>query len=62
MNGDGFILPIQWKQINNRYMVSNTGQVKSLIGKEKIMKPYKNEKGYLIIKLSEKPIEKGKYQ
>ena len=46
-----------WKEIKGypNYMVSNCGRVKSLnykrTGKEKILKPSKNKKGYLIVGL-----------
>lgn len=45
-----------------RYQISNKGNIKSLIGKEKILKPTKDNKGYLHIKLSIKPKEKGVYR
>lgn len=35
-----------WKKINENYSVSNQGNIKS---KNKILKPYKNKKGYLRI-------------
>ena len=43
-----------WKDIEgyDNYMVSNLGRVKSLkFNKERILKPYKTEKGYLKISL-----------
>ena len=44
-----------WKQIdgyNNRYFVSNLGNVKSIYAnKEKILKPFFNHDGYLIVDL-----------
>jgi len=43
----------EWKPIEGfeRYLVSNYGRVKSLIGKEKILKQFTTETGYLIVKL-----------
>lgn len=41
-----------WKSINDRYSVSNFGNVKSnYANKERILKPYKNHDGYLMIDL-----------
>lgn len=53
----------EWKVIQEfpRYMISNKGNVKSLIGKEKLLKPYKSNKGYLSVKLSSKPNKKEEY-
>lgn len=52
-----------WKTIKDmpRYQVSNLGNVKSLIGKEKILTASSDGKGYLRVKLSAKPKEKGVY-
>jgi len=59
-------LPIEkeiWKTIKEfpRYQVSNQGRIKSLIGNEKILKPTADNKGYLRVKLSHKPVGKGMY-
>lgn len=44
-----------WKSINDRYSVSNLGNVKSnYAGKERILKPYKNHDGYLKVDLRSK--------
>ena len=46
-----------WKSIKNLedYEVSNFGRVKSLkLGKERILKQYKNTNGYLILRLNKK--------
>lgn len=41
-----------WKNINDRYSVSNLGNVKSnYANKERILKPYKNHRGYLMVDL-----------
>lgn len=41
-----------WKQIDDRYSVSNFGRIKSnYANKEKILKPYKNHRGYLMVDL-----------
>lgn len=49
-------LPVEeWKEIKEfggRYLVSNYGRIKSLIGKPKILKQYKTTGNYLIVKLS----------
>ena len=52
----------EWRTIEEfpRYQVSNYGRVKSCIGIEKILTPNKVQ-GYLIVKLSNTPIGKGKY-
>ena len=52
----------EWKVIDEfpRYQVSNYGRVKSCIGVEKLLKPNKVQ-GYLIVKLSKEPNEKGQY-
>jgi hypothetical protein len=43
---------MEWKNITNEYQISNTGHVKSLKwNKEKILKPYPNNTGYLQINL-----------
>ena len=45
----------EWKEIeefNGRYLVSNYGRIKSLIGKPKILKQYKTTGNYLFVKLS----------
>lgn len=45
-----------WKDIEGyegRYQVSNLGSVKSLITKERILKPGTNNRGYLYVALSE---------
>lgn len=47
----------QWKplRINNKYLVSNYGRVKSLCKyKSIILKPFENKKGYLIVKINNK--------
>lgn len=51
-----------WKVIEDfpRYMISNYGNVKSCIGKEKLLKPYK-VCGYLVVKLSKEPDKQGEY-
>lgn len=53
----------KWKQIEDfpRYYVSNYGNIKSTIGKEKQLKQYINKKGYCYIKLSKKNTIKGQY-
>lgn len=53
----------EWKVIEEfpRYMISNHGNVKSMIGKEKLLKPYLSTKGYLSVKLSKEPKEKEVY-
>ena len=53
----------EWRTLEDfpRYMISNYGRLKSCIGTEKILKPSK-VKGYLIVKLSGKPTEQGKYK
>ena len=39
-----------WKNINERYSVSNLGRIKSNYGhKEKILNPYLNRNGYLMV-------------
>lgn len=50
----------EWKVIEDfpRYMISNCGNVKSLIGKEKLLKPFITTKGYLSVKLSKKTNKK----
>ena len=54
-----------WKDIlgyEGLYQVSNLGRVKSLkYGKEKILKPRKNTKGYLSIKLYKNGLKKTYY-
>lgn len=41
-----------WKSINDRYSVSNLGNIKSnYANKEKILSPYKNHDGYLMVDL-----------
>ena len=45
----------EWKVIKEfpRYLVSNQGRIKSIIGdKEYILSPYNNTKGYLVVQLS----------
>lgn len=43
------------RDLDDRYMISNKGRVKSLVGsKEKILKPQKDKDGYLLIKLRNK--------
>lgn len=51
----------EWKVIVDypRYMISNQGRIKSLIGKEKLLQPFTTNKGYLSIKLSKKNTVKG---
>lgn len=53
----------EWREIKDfpRYQVSSHGRVKSLIGQEKLLQPFKSAKGYLSVKLSKKNQEKGKY-
>lgn len=53
----------KWKIIEGfpRYMISNQGRIKSLIGKEKLLHPFTTNKGYLSIKLSKKNTIKGQY-
>ena len=48
--------PEEWKTIEefSRYQVSNKGRVKSLIGQEKILKPFETGKGYFAVRLSKK--------
>lgn len=43
----------EWKPIEGfeRYLISNYGRVKSLIGNEKILRQYLTDTGYLIVKL-----------
>ena len=41
-----------WKRIDDRYSVSNLGNVKSnYANKERILKPFKNHRGYLVVDL-----------
>lgn len=41
-----------WKEIDDRYSISNLGRVKSnYANKERILKPYKNHYGYLMVDL-----------
>lgn len=41
-----------WKQIDDRYSVSNFGRIKSnYANKERILKPYKNRRGHLMVDL-----------
>lgn len=41
-----------WKNINDRYSVSNLGNVKSnYAGKERLLKPFKDARGYLKVDL-----------
>lgn len=51
----------EWKEIENtkgKYFVSNYGRIKSYCGyKAIILKPYINEKGYLIVKINSKNIK-----
>lgn len=44
----------EWKVVEGfeRYMVSNMGRIKSLIGKPKLLKPFYTNGGYLMVKLS----------
>lgn len=45
----------EWKEIQEfqgRYLVSNYGRIKSLIGKPKILRQYKSTGNYLYVKLS----------
>lgn len=45
----------QWKQIDDRYYISNCGRVKSYCGYEAIiLKKYYNVKGYEIVKINNK--------
>lgn len=49
-----------WKSIDDRYSVSNLGRVKSnYANKERILKPYKNHYGYLMIDLRSPEKRKG---
>lgn len=57
-------MPIEnevWKRIDElpRYEISNAGRVRSLIGIEKILKPTPDNRGYLRVKLCQKPTVKG---
>lgn len=54
----------QWKIIDGleRYQISNKGNIKSLIGEQKLLNPSKDSHGYLRIKLSRKPTAKGQYK
>ena len=50
-----------WKDVKNYeglYQISNLGRVKSLISKNKILKPSKNKRGYMIVALSKNKIIK----
>lgn len=51
----------EWKEIENtkgKYFVSNYGRIKSFCGYNAIiLKPYTNEKGYLIVKINSKNIK-----
>ena len=53
----------QWKVIEEfpRYEVSNLGNVRSNIGVQKLLQPYATAKGYLTVRLSKKPANKGSY-
>lgn len=53
----------EWKVIEEfpRYEVSNLGNVRSNIGVQKKLQPYRVAHGYLAVRLSKKPEEKGKY-
>lgn len=54
----------EWKKIEEfpRYQISNLGRVKSLIGKDKILKPFKcSQGGYLSVRLCRTTGIKGKY-
>ena len=53
----------EWKTIKEfpRYEVSNLGNVRSNIGVQKQLQPYTTAKGYLVVRLFNKPAEKGKY-
>lgn len=52
-----------WRVIEDfpRYQVSSYGRIKSLIGQDKLLKPFKTNKGYLSVKLSRRTGTKGKY-
>ncbi|MBP3708510.1 MAG: NUMOD4 motif-containing HNH endonuclease [Clostridia bacterium] len=53
----------EWKVIKDfpRYQISSYGRVKSLIGEEKLLQPFRSAKGYLSVKLSRRTGTKGKY-
>lgn len=53
----------EWKEIKDfpRYQISSYGRVKSLIGEEKLLQPFRSAKGYLSVKLSRRTGTKGKY-
>ena len=49
-----------WKQIDDRYSVSNLGRVKSnYANKERILKPFKDDRGYLKVDLRHGDIRKS---
>lgn len=54
----------QWITIKDweRYQISNNGNIRSLIGQQKMLKASKNKQGYSRIKLSGQPIGKGQYR
>jgi hypothetical protein len=52
---------IDIKDYEGLYMISDQGRVKSLIGREKILKPYKNRYGYLLIILCKDGKRKNTY-
>ena len=50
-----------WKDIagyENKYQVSNYGRVRNIYGKGKILKPWMNDNGYLLVTLSKDGIRK----
>ena len=56
----GYCMNEIWKQIDDRYSVSNFGRIKSnYANKERILKPYKNHRGYLMVDLRHPNTRKG---
>lgn len=49
-----------WKELDDRYSVSNLGNVKSnYANKERILKPFKNKRGYLLVDIRHKESRKS---
>lgn len=49
-----------WKQFDDRYSISNFGRVKSnYANKERILKPFKNQDGYLMVDIRHGEYRKG---
>ena len=55
----GYYMNEIWKSIDDRYSISNFGRVKSnYANKERILKPYKNQRGYLMVSIRHAGIQK----